>query len=116
MIDARRNFAQGLLSFTLAAVFVSVAPLGVAGAQVSKLPPQRDPNLPEDEPKLDPHKILKHNQELIEADIRRLFNLATDLKKEVDATNSADVLSLTLLQKADEVEKLAHHIKALARG
>jgi len=116
MIDARRNFAQGLLSFTLAAVFFGVAPLGMARAQVNKLPPQREPNPPEDEPKIDPHRILKHNQELIEADIRRLFNLATDLKKEVDGTNSADVLSLTLLQKADEVEKLAHQIKSLAKA
>jgi hypothetical protein len=115
MIDARRNFAQGLLSFTLAAVFFSAAPLGLARAQVNKLPPQPEPN-PPDEPKIDAHKILKHNQEQIETDIRRLFNLATDLKKEVDATNSADILSLTLLQKADEVEKLAHHIKTLAKG
>jgi hypothetical protein len=116
MIDARRDFAQSLLSFGLAAVFFGLAPLDLARAQVK--PPSSsnpDPETP-DEPKFDNKKMLKHNQEQIEQDIRRLYTLATDLKKEVDSTNSADILSLTLLQKADEVEKLAHQIKSLAKA
>jgi hypothetical protein len=117
MIDARRNFAQGLLSFSLAAVCFSLAPLDLARAQVTRTDPSRPQPIPPDaEPKFDTQKLLKHNQEQIESDIRRLFTLATELKKEVDGTNSADVLSLTLLQKADEVEKLAHQIKSLAKG
>ena len=116
MIDARRNFAQDLLSFSLAAVFFSVAPLDLARAQNNRIPPDRDPSRSEDDPKFDNKKMLKHNQEQIEQDIQRLYTLASDLKKEVDATNSADILSLALLQKADEVEKLAHHIKSLAKG
>ncbi|MGA8102804.1 MAG: hypothetical protein WB869_11650 [Candidatus Acidiferrales bacterium] len=116
MVDARRNFAQSLLSFTLAAVLFGIAPLDLARAQVKLPPPHPGPNPPEDEPKVDIHEVLKHNQKQIEDDIRRLYALATDLKKQVDATNSADVLSVTLLQKADEVEKLAHQIKTLAKG
>jgi hypothetical protein len=117
MIDARRNFAQGLLSFFLAAVVFSVAPPDGAHAQTTAKPPtSRTEPPPDEEPKFDNHKMLMHNQEQIEQDIRRLYALATDLKKEVDATNSADILSVTLLQKADEVEKLAHQIKNLAKA
>ncbi len=117
MIDARRNFAQSLLSFTLAAVFFGVAPLDLARAQVNKVPSHPDREPPdEDGPKVDVHDVLKHNQKQIEQDIQRLYALATDLKKEIDGTDSAAVLSVTLLQKADEVEKLAHQIKSLAKG
>ena len=116
MCDARRDFAQGLLSFTLAAALFSIAPLDLARAQVKTPPPHPGPTPPDDEPKVDIHDVLKHNQKQIEDDIRRLYALASDLKKEVDTTNSADILSVSLLQKADEVEKLAHQIKTLAKG
>ena len=44
------------------------------------------------------------------------MELAEDLKKEVDKTDSADVLSLQMVKKAEEIEKLARQIKNLARG
>jgi hypothetical protein len=39
-----------------------------------------------------------------------LLKLATDLKAEVDRT-SKDTLSLSVIRKADEIEKLAHSVK-----
>jgi hypothetical protein len=39
-----------------------------------------------------------------------LLKLATDLKVEVDKTNK-DTLSLSVIRKADEIEKLAHSVK-----
>jgi hypothetical protein len=39
-----------------------------------------------------------------------LLKLATDLKTEVDKTDK-DTLSLTVIRKADEIEKLAHSVK-----
>jgi len=39
-----------------------------------------------------------------------LLKLATDLKTEVDKTDK-DTLSLTVIRKADEIEKLAHIVK-----
>jgi hypothetical protein len=117
MIEARRNFAQGLLSFALAAACLGVAPLDLAAAQVNKVPPHSEREPPEEDgPKVDIHDVLKRNQKQIEQDIQRLYALATDLKKEIDGTDSAAVLSLSLLQKADEVEKLAKQIKTLAKG
>lgn len=43
-------------------------------------------------------------------DSDRLYALAVALKAEVDKTNK-DVLSLAVIRKADEIEKLAHNVK-----
>jgi hypothetical protein len=43
-------------------------------------------------------------------DSARLLKLASDLKAEVDKT-SKDTLSLGVIRKADEIEKLAHNVK-----
>ena len=43
-------------------------------------------------------------------DSAKLLKLATDLKAEVDKT-SKDTLSVNVIRKADEIEKLAHSVK-----
>jgi hypothetical protein len=43
-------------------------------------------------------------------DTAKLLKLASDLKSEVDKTNK-DTLSLGVIRKADEIEKLAHSVK-----
>jgi hypothetical protein len=43
-------------------------------------------------------------------DSARLLKLASDLKAEVDKTNK-DTLSLDVIRKADEIERLAHSVK-----
>jgi len=69
-----------------------------------------------DLPKIDPKVILTHNQLEIKEDTQKLFALASALKEQVSKTDSATVLSLPLIQKAEEIEKLAKQIKTLARG
>ena len=46
----------------------------------------------------------------ISDDSAKLLKLATDLKAEVDKT-SKDTLSLGVIRKAEEIEKLAHSVK-----
>jgi hypothetical protein len=46
----------------------------------------------------------------IAEDSAKLLKLATELKTEVDKTTK-DTLSLTVIRKADEIEKLAHGVK-----
>jgi hypothetical protein len=46
----------------------------------------------------------------IAADSALLLKLANDLKSEVDKTNK-DTLSLSVIRKADEIEKLAHSVR-----
>ena len=49
-------------------------------------------------------------QQEIKSDTDRLFQLATELKAAVDKTNE-NMLSLDVVRKADEVEKLAKRVK-----
>lgn len=70
------------------------------------------PNAPEPDPKA----VLKANAKDIKSDVARLSGLVDELKKQVDATDSTSVLSLAMVHKAEDIEKLAHHIATLARG
>jgi hypothetical protein len=45
-----------------------------------------------------------------------LYELASQLKDEVEKTDSSKVLSLDLVKKAEEIEKLAHDIKNRTKG
>ncbi len=113
----RRSFL-GVL-FAASAWFVAVpSQLARAGQQPSSRPPfpDRKADEPDADRKPDTHLILKENQKNIKKDVERLLALAEDLKKEVDKTDALDVLSLPLLKKAEEIEKLAHQIRNLARG
>jgi hypothetical protein len=59
---------------------------------------------------------LEENEKTIKQKVEKLFQLATELKDEVDKTDSAKVLSLAMLKKAEEIEKLAKDIKSRAKG
>jgi len=65
---------------------------------------------------LPPKAALKENEKDIKKDIEKLFQLAGELKAEVEKTDSSVVLSLPLLRKAEEIEKLAREIKNRAKG
>ncbi|GAC1668291.1 MAG: hypothetical protein NVS9B4_24180 [Candidatus Acidiferrum sp.] len=59
---------------------------------------------------------LQENEKDIKKNVAKLYALAGDLKAEVDKTNSVNVLSIALLRKVEEIEKLAKEIKARAKG
>ncbi len=56
----------------------------------------------------------KQRQEEIRSDTQKLFQLATELKAAVEKTNE-NMLSLEVVKKADEVEKLAKKVKEKMR-
>ncbi len=102
----------------------------IAEAQTVQRPPRPQPTqppqpLPPPEPeepeegapfKADPRAVLKQNQQDIKRDVQRLFELAEELKKEVEKTDTVEVLSIPLLRKVEEIERLARHIRNMARG
>ena len=53
-------------------------------------------------------------QKQLKEDTAKLLQLATDLKASVDKTNE-NILSLDVVKRADEIEKLAKHIKTNMR-
>ena len=71
-----------------------------------------DSNLPKPDPKL----ILEANRKEIRKDVERLYDLASELKAEVEKTDSVQVLALAMLRKTDEIEKLAKEIRSRAKG
>lgn len=84
-------------------------------------PSQRTPNSHGDQP--DPalaarstKAMLEENQKDIKKNVEKLFTLASELKDQVEKTDSATVLSLALVKKAEEIEKLARQIKDRAKG
>ena len=64
----------------------------------------------------DPRAHLKEDQKTLRRDVDRLLQLAKDLKDETDKTPESDVLSLSLVKKAEDIEKLAHQIKDRIRA
>ena len=61
-------------------------------------------------------KILESNEKDMKKKVEQLYQLARELKDEVEKTDSTKVLSLNLLKKAEEIEKLAHDIKNRSKG
>lgn len=54
-------------------------------------------------------------QKQLVADTDKLLSLATELKTDVQKSNK-DTLSLDVIRKADEIEKLAHNVKEKMKG
>jgi hypothetical protein len=123
MDPKKRNFITQLFSWALAAPLALLAVRAFAQNPSPKLPKGDTPvydgrNDPfgDSAAKPDPKQILKQNKEQIHDDVEKLYTLASELKDEVEKTDSANVLSLTMVGKAEQVEKLAKQIKNLARG
>jgi hypothetical protein len=75
-------------------------------------PPEPDPALAESARKA----MLEQNQKDIKKNVEKLYQLASELKEQVEKTDSATVLSLALLRKTEEIEKLARQIRDRAKG
>jgi hypothetical protein len=69
-------------------------------------------------PRVEEQQALARNnerQKRLVADTDKLLALATDLKAQVDKTNK-DTLSVDVIKKAEEIEKLAHSVKERMKG
>jgi hypothetical protein len=59
--------------------------------------------------------LMSERQKRLVADTDKLVELTTALKEQVDETNK-NILSLDMIKKADEIEKLAHSVKERIKG
>ena len=92
--------------------------------QAPKTPPAGDPQFApqrgptgtweQDQVKKMQQQQRTERQKQMKADTDKLLALATELKTQVDKTNE-NVLSLDVVRKAEEIEKLAKHIKTNMR-
>jgi hypothetical protein len=97
-------------------------PPGQSGRQIPGLPPPPGrPNSADPEP-IDPHRAEQQEkarnmdrQKRLVADTEKLLALATDLKQQVDKTTK-DTMSVDVIKKAEEIEKLARSVKERMKG
>ncbi len=81
--------------------------------QVPRLGPSPDDREDEPHTKLEKDMARKLNHERqvqLQRDTDNLLKLATELKKYVDKSNE-NMLSIEVVKKAEEIEKLAHSVK-----
>ena len=111
----------------LAGVVLAVVPLGstarLAGRQNPVANPAQEPRPGQEQPGNEgpalpnPDKrLLEDNDKDMKKKVERLYELASELKDQVDKTDSSKVLSLNLMKKAEEIEKLARDIKNRSKG
>ena len=82
-------------------------------------PDGRDHGIPPspDEPGAPNRKVIeRQNQKQIRDEVARLYEMASELKGEVERTDATSTLSLSLVNKAQQIEKLAKKIRNLAKG
>jgi hypothetical protein len=107
---------------------ISIAtPVAIEAWQRATPQPRPSPNAPSELNALDrlngrpatvddgKQSVDQQNQLEIRLQVQRLYAMATELKDEVDNTNSNTVLNLAVLKRAQEIEKLAKQIRDRAK-
>jgi len=59
---------------------------------------------------------LQQNEKEFRAGVNRLYELAVELKKDVDETPTAQVFSVRMYKRTEEIEKVAKQLKSKAKG
>jgi hypothetical protein len=59
---------------------------------------------------------LQQNEKEFRDGVERLYQLTSELREEVQKTTTTDVLSIRMVKKTEEIEKLAKILKARAKG
>ena len=125
MGETRRRFLMVLA----AAASCSVTADGFVAAQVHNTKPFPTP--PESAEKQNPAEAaaaakgdsqsakrvaLQQNEKEFRADVERLYQLASELKEEVEKIATTDVFSLQMYKRTQEIEKVAKLLKSKAKG
>lgn len=58
----------------------------------------------------------KQNQAEVKASVEKLYVLISELKEQVEKSDANAVLSVSVVKKSQQIEKLAKHVKDLAKG
>jgi hypothetical protein len=124
MPESRRHMLTALFGaagvFAVQSLLTGPQAQGQGTSPKAKVYPNgRDPNanIGNDDPsRLDPKAIARANQIEIRTDIAKLYDLVSELKEQLEKTDAAATLSISVVKKAQQIEKLAKHIKDLARG
>jgi hypothetical protein len=127
----KNRFLNRLLFTSCAATILFSAPVLIAAWSQHPAPPppqaKPSPNAPISQNAPEglegvPHpvdrgkpSVNQQNEIDLRLDVQRLYAMATQLKDEVDQTNENAVLNVTVLKRAQEIEKLAKQIRDRAK-
>lgn len=116
MQESKRSLLKlvsGAAAFSMLAAFPQGQDPFPPSRQHPARPGEDENSLPE---KASTKAVLEENQKDIKKNVEKLFDLASQLKDQVEKTDSTTTLSLALVRKAEEIEKLARQIKERAKG
>jgi hypothetical protein len=103
-----------IISFSLLAQSPTSHPTAIP--QHDQNPPMLDGDEARDRMQHDMEKkAAKERVAALKSDTDKLLKLSVELKSEVDKSNE-NVLSLDVIKKAEEIEKLAHSVKEKMKG
>lgn len=114
MEKSRRSLLQALCAVAVSTLFfVTASGQDASSSKTGPIRPEDDANLPS---RPSSKAVLEENQKDIKKNVEKLFDLASQLKDQVEKTDSTSVLSLAMVKKAEEIERLARQIKERAKG
>jgi hypothetical protein len=116
-VETRRSFVTAIMLAVGASAWIGGATFSQSPPVVRERRPasEQGPGETPDVPGADKH-LLDENQKEMKKKVERLFDLASELKAEVEKTDSSKVLSLNLIKKTEEIEKLAREIRSRSKG
>jgi hypothetical protein len=95
-------------------VLVTAGSVRISGGQMVPAPSQEPVIMQQQRAEQQKMRIAERQKRLV-ADTDKLLSLTTALKEQVNESNK-DVLSLDMIKKAEEIEKLAHSVKERIKG
>jgi len=122
MSQTRRTFLGAAATFAAVsawgAVSLAAQAQGQTGTAQSPITPfpQGPIGGPIPERRVTPAERMKMNQAQIKKSSVRLAEVVGDLQKDLEANDTTNVLSLAVIRKAEEIERLARQIRTLVRG
>jgi hypothetical protein len=126
MNRARREAVKQILCVAGALAVPAGVLMGQQPAPPGAPKPMPDPNQPDsnvpggfgdkNDSAATTRAMLKANQKQMKEDVEKLYALASELKEQVEKTDSATVLSVSLVRRAEKIEKLAKQIKDRAKA
>jgi hypothetical protein len=122
---SRIRFVYWATAFAFAVTVLLVQPM-LSSALQSVVQPRPSPNAPDQSypqgmngpgPKdLDAKQLDRQNQVEVKAEVEKLYALVFELREEMKQSDRNNTMSVTVVKKAQQIEKLAKEIKERAKN
>ena len=120
MLDSRRWFLKGFAGVSGSLLLLQEPPPTPIRSRHNPMPDAPTPgDMGPAGSRMDPRALqrarLKNQEKQLRETMAKLFDKVSALKKELDSTNTADVFSMDIMRRTQEIEKLAKELKNEAK-